>query len=52
MLDDERQQPEDIEGSEDTVAEAAEGVESEDSAAEDGSKESGEIRRASCRERV
>jgi large subunit ribosomal protein L5 len=42
MLDDERQQPEDIEGSEDTVAEAAEGVESEDSAAEDGSKESGE----------
>ena len=42
MLDDEKQQPEDIEGSEDTVAEATEVVESEDSAAEDGSKESGE----------
>ena len=42
MLDDEKQQPEDIEGSEDTVAEATEVGESEDSAAEDGSKESGE----------
>ncbi|HIM63113.1 MAG TPA: 50S ribosomal protein L5 [Dehalococcoidia bacterium] len=39
MLDDERQQPEDIEG---TVAEAADVVESEDSAAEEGGEESSE----------
>ena len=39
MLDDERQQPEDIE---DTVAEAADVVESEDSAAEEGGEESSE----------
>ena len=42
MLDDERQQPEDIEDSEDTVAEAADVVESEDSAAEEGGEESSE----------
>ena len=39
MLDDERQQPEDIEG---TVAKAADVVESEDSAAEEGGEESSE----------
>ena len=42
MLDDERQQPENIEDSEDAVAEAAEVVESEDSAAEEGAENGAE----------
>jgi large subunit ribosomal protein L5 len=42
MLDNERQQPEDMEESEETVAEATELVDSEDSAAEENAKENGE----------
>ena len=42
MLDNERQQPEDLEESEETIAEATELVDSEDSAAEENAKENGE----------